>query len=80
MQVIPELVEAGEDPGLAEVQDEDEFDLADVMGEEGGLESKEARLKSVEEELAQQVRFLTFPLVGRLLVMPQTSRNMQDAR
>ena len=80
MQVVPELVEGGQDPGLAEVEVEDEFDLADVMGEEGGLESKEARLKFVEEELAQQVRLPSLSLVGRLLVMPLTPNNMQDAK
>lgn len=52
MQELPELVDGGEDEAEAEEPVEEEFDLADVLGEEvGGTGSKEELLKKVEEEL-----------------------------
>jgi hypothetical protein len=55
VQELPKLVDGGEAEGEAEPALEDEFDLADVLGEEvGGSGSKEELLKRVEQEL--QVR------------------------
>ena len=52
MQELPELVEGGEDETAVEVPVEEEFDLADILGEEvSSSGSKEELLKKVEEEL-----------------------------
>lgn len=52
MQELPELVEGGEDETAVEEPVEEEFDLADILGEEvSGTGSKEELLKKVEEEL-----------------------------
>lgn len=52
LQELPELVDGGEDESQAEELVEEEFDLADILGEEvSGAGSKEELLKKVEEEL-----------------------------
>ena len=52
LQELPELVDGGEDESQIEEPVEEEFDLADILGEEvSGSGSKEELLKKVEEEL-----------------------------
>ena len=53
-QELPPLVEGGEEDAPDEAPVEEEFDLADVLGEEvGGSGSKEELLKRVEQELVR---------------------------
>ena len=61
LQELPELVDGGEDESQAEELVEEEFDLADILGEEvSGAGTKEELLKKVEEEL--KVNFPDFLL------------------
>ncbi len=58
MQELPGLVDGGEDEAEAEEPVEEEFDLADVLGEEvSATGSKEELLKKVEEELQVGLNF-----------------------
>ena len=51
-QEMPQLVEGGEEEPAVEEPVEEEFDLADVLGEEvGGSGSKEELLRKAEQEL-----------------------------
>jgi protein disulfide-isomerase A6 len=61
LQELPELVDGGEDESQAEELVEEEFDLADILGEEvSSAGSKEELLNKVEEEL--KVNFPDFLL------------------
>ncbi|BDA46353.1 probable protein disulfide-isomerase DDB_G0275025 [Coccomyxa sp. Obi] len=56
-QELPELVEGGEDETAVDEPVEEEFDLADILGEEvSGSGSKADLLKKVEEELKEEER------------------------
>lgn len=64
-QELPQLVEGGEQEAAAEEPLEDEFDLADVLGEEvGGSGSKEELLKKVEQELEVPLSPIALPNLG----------------
>jgi hypothetical protein len=53
-QELPPLVEGGEEDAPKEEPVEEEFDLADVLGEDvGGSGSKEELLKRMEQELVR---------------------------
>ncbi len=58
-------MDGGEEEGDAVEPLEDEFDLADVLGEEvGGSGSKEELLKKVEQELEVRLLLLALPARG----------------